>query len=44
MTLVLLLPLIPLSLLKYAQGNTSWDEVKSDVVKDWEKEANASKS
>lgn len=32
------------SLLKYAQGNKSWDEVKSDVVKDWEKEANASKS
>lgn len=32
------------SLLKYAQGNKSWDEVKSDVVKDWEREANASKS
>ena len=32
------------SLLKYTQGNKSWDEVKSDVVQDWEKEANASKS
>lgn len=29
------------SLLKYAQGTKSWDEVSSSVVSDWEKESNA---
>lgn len=32
------------SLLKYAQGNKTFDEVKADAIADWEKEANASKS
>ena len=32
------------SLLKYAQGNKTWQQVKEDFVKDWESEANASKS
>ena len=32
------------SLLKYAQGNKTWQQVKEDAVKDWESEANASKS
>ncbi len=32
------------SLLKYAQGNKTFDEVKTDAVADWEKEANVSKS
>lgn len=32
------------SLLKYAQGNKTFDEVKADAIADWEKESNASKS
>ncbi len=32
------------SLLKYAQGNKTWQQVKEDAVKDWESEAKASKS
>ncbi len=32
------------SLLKYAQGNKTFDEVKADAVADWQKEANALKS
>lgn len=30
------------SLLKYAQGTKTWDQVKSDMVADWAKESNAS--
>lgn len=32
------------SLLKYAQGNKTFDEVKADAIADWEKESKASKS
>lgn len=30
------------SLLKYAQGTKTWEDVKADVVKDWKKESQAS--
>lgn len=32
------------SLLKYAQGNKTWDEVKADMVADWKTESEASSS